>query len=168
MTIARRLLPEFDYETRTTRTLIERVPEARGEWGPHPKSMSLGQLASHITNTIRWGSATIRLAELDLSSPEAAQYAPPRFETTAALVETFDANVREAREAVEGASDADLMAVWTLRSGAHTILSMPRAAVLRSFVMNHHIHHRGQLSVYLRLLDVPLPSIYEPTADEPK
>ena len=166
MTIARSLLPEFDHEMRTTRSLLERLPEARGQWQPHPKSMTLAQLAAHVTAMIKWVNATINLTELDFSSPEAAQYAPPRFETTAALVETFDANVRAAREAIAGASDADLMAGWTLRNGEHKILSLPRVAALRSFVMNHHIHHRGQLSVYLRLLDVPLPSIYGPTADE--
>jgi uncharacterized damage-inducible protein DinB len=166
MPIAQSLLPEFDNEMRTTRNLIERIPDAQGEWKPHPKSMTLGQLAAHVAAMIKWGGATIRLTELDLASPEAAQYAPPRFETTAALVETFDANVRETREAMAGASDADLSVSWTLRHGEHKILSMQRAAALRSFVMNHHIHHRGQLSVYLRLLDVPLPSIYGPTADE--
>ena len=166
MPIAQSLLPEFDHEMRTTRRLIERIPDGRADWQPHPKSMTLGQLAAHVAAMIKWASGTIRLAELDLSSPGAAQYAPPRFETTAALVETFDANVREARADIAGASDADLMVGWTLRSGEHTILSLPRVAALRSFVMNHHIHHRGQLSVYLRLLDVPLPSIYGPTADE--
>jgi uncharacterized damage-inducible protein DinB len=166
MPIAQTLLPEFDHEMRTTRSLVERLPEARGQWQPHPKSMTLGQLAAHVTAMIKWAGATIRLTELDLSSPDAAQYAPPRFETTAALVEALDANVGAAREAIAGASDADLSVRWTLKSGEHTILSLPRAAALRSFVMNHHIHHRGQLSVYLRLLDVPLPSIYGPTADE--
>ncbi len=166
MPIAQSLLPEFDHEMRTTRALIERVPEARGGWQPHPKSMTLGQLAAHVTNMIKWGSATIELTELDLNSPAAAQYTPPRFETTGALVEAFDANVRDTHEAIAGVSDADLMVVWTLRAGDHKILSMPRVAALRTFVLNHHIHHRGQLSVYLRLLDVPLPSIYGPTADE--
>lgn len=166
MPIAQSLLTEFDHEMRTTRALIERVPEARPDWQPHPKSMTLGQLAAHVTTMIRWGSATIKLTELDLAAPEAAQYAPPRFETTAALVEAFDANVRETREAIAGASDEDLLVDWTLRSGNHEILSLPRVAALRSFMMNHHIHHRGQLSVYLRLLDVPLPAIYGPTADE--
>ena len=166
MPIAKSLLPEFDHEMRTTRKLIERIPETQGDWKPHAKSMTLGQLAAHVTAMIKWGSGTIRLTELDLNSPEAAQYAPPRFETTSALVEMFDANVRDAREAIAGASDEELMVGWTLRSGEHKILSLPRVAALRSFVMNHHIHHRGQLSVYLRLLDVPLPSIYGPTADE--
>ena len=168
MPIARSLLPEFDHETRTTRTLIERIPEGRADWKPHEKSMTLGQLAGHVTGMIKWATATIKLSELDLGLPEAAQYAPPQFETTGALVEAFDANVREARGAISGVSDADLLESWTLRNGGQIILSMPRAAALRSFVMNHHIHHRGQLSVYLRLLDVPIPSIYGPSADEGK
>ncbi len=166
MPIAKTLLPEFDHEMRTTRNLIERVPEDRADWRPHPKSMTLGQLAAHVTNIPRWAAGSIKLPELDLASPAAAEYAPPQFETTRALVEAFDANVREAREAIKGATDEDLAVVWTLRSGDQKILSFPRTVSLRSFVMNHLIHHRGQLSVYLRLLDIPLPSIYGPTADE--
>jgi uncharacterized damage-inducible protein DinB len=166
MSMAQSLLPEFDHEMRTTRALVERIPEARADWRPHPKSMTLGQLAAHLTAMIKWGSATIRLTELDIDSPAAAAYAPPRFETTAALVETFDANVRGTRDAIAGASDADLSVDWALIAGGRTVFSMPRVASLRTFVMNHHIHHRGQLSLYLRLLDVPLPSIYGPTADE--
>jgi len=168
MNISQALLPEFDHEMRTTRAVLARVPEADAGWRPHPKSMTMGQLASHVTNIVRWGAATFELPELDLASAEAARYAPPEFETTRKLVERFDANVSAARAALSAASDDDMAAVWTLRSGAHTILALPRAASFRSFVMSHLIHHRGQLSVYLRLRDVPLPPIYGPTADESK
>ena len=168
MAISKSLIPEFDHEMRTTRSLLERVPESEADWRPHPKSMTLGQLASHVSNIVRWGTATFESEGLDLASPEAARFAPPKFETTSGLVERFDASVREARAALAAAADEDFAGVWTLRSGDHTILSLPRAASYRSFVMSHLIHHRGQLSVYLRLRDVPLPSISGPTADEPK
>jgi uncharacterized damage-inducible protein DinB len=166
MPIAQALLPEFDHEMQTTRKLIERIPEARADWKPHAKSMTLGQLAAHVASMIKWATATIRLTELDMSSPEAARYLTTPFETTGALVEAFDANVREAREAIAGVSDEDLLVNWSLKNAGQTFFSVPRAAALRSFVMSHHIHHRGQLSVYLRLLDVPIPSIYGPSADE--
>ena len=168
MTIAKTLLPEFDHEMRTTRAVLARVPEADADWRPHPKSMTMGELASHVTNIVRWGGATFASEGLDLASPDAALFAPPKFETTQKLVEQFDANVAQARAALAAAADEDMGVVWTLRNGAQTILALPRAASYRSFVMSHHIHHRGQLSVYLRLRDVPLPSIYGPTADEKK
>ncbi|HEY9285297.1 MAG TPA: DinB family protein [Pyrinomonadaceae bacterium] len=166
MSIAQTLLPEFDHEMQTTRAVLARVPEADADWRPHPKSMTLGQLASHVTNIVRWGGATFELEVLDLASPDAAQFAPPKFETTEKLVERFDANVAETRAALSAAADEEMGVVWTLKSGAQTILAMPRAATYRSFMMSHLIHHRGQLSVYLRLRDVPLPPIYGPTADE--
>jgi uncharacterized damage-inducible protein DinB len=168
MTIAESLLPEFEHEMRTTRAVLERVPESQADWKPHPKSMTLGQLASHVVNIVRWGGATFEITELDVASPDAARYAPPKFETTRELVEYFDENVRAARAALSAASDSDFSVPWTLRSGDHTIFKLPRAATVRGFVLSHLIHHRGQLSVYLRLLDVPVPSIYGPSADEQK
>lgn len=163
MTIAASMLPELDNEMATTRSLLERVPEQHGEWKPHPKSMSLGRLAAHIAELVGWTNSTIHQTELDFGAPGA--YNPAQLTTTAKLLELFDANVQSARAAISGASDADLMVPWTLRNGEHVIFTMPRVAVLRAMVINHVIHHRGQLSVYLRLHDVPLPSIYGPTAD---
>jgi uncharacterized damage-inducible protein DinB len=163
MAIAESMLPEFDHEMTTTRSLLERVPEPHGQWVPHSKSMPLGRLASHIAELVGWTNSTLSQTELDFGAPGA--YNPAQFTTTAKLLELFDANVKSARAAIAGVSDADLMVPWTLRNGEHVIFTMPRIAVLRSFVMNHIIHHRGQLSVYLRLHDVPLPSIYGPTAD---
>jgi uncharacterized damage-inducible protein DinB len=165
MTIAQMLVPEFDHEMATTRTLLERVPGGVADWKPHPKSMSMGHLASHIASMPQWTPAIVREKEVDFSTPAAARFATPAFESTAKLVEMFDRNINEARMVMLGASDADLGVPWALRNGAHQIFSLPRAAVLRSFIMSHIIHHRGQLSVYLRLRDVPLPSIYGPTAD---
>lgn len=148
-----------------TRTLLERVPEDKAEWKPHPKSTGLGDLAAHIARLPSMAPNVVSLTELDMNPPGEPAFAPPRFTTTAALLATFDDHVARAREAMAGVAAGDLMVPWALKSGGHTIFTMPRIAVLRSFMMNHMIHHRGQLSVYLRLSDVPLPSIYGPTAD---
>lgn len=166
MTIAQMLLPEFDGEMASTRRMLRVVPADAAQWRPHPKSYTLGQLATHIATIPLWGRVTMERPELDLGAPESAGFAPPEFTTTEALLERFDANVRGARAALESASDAAMAEAWTLRNAAVTVFSLPRAAVFRSFVLSHLIHHRGQLSVYLRMRDVRLPSVYGPTADE--
>ena len=163
MSIAGSVLPEFDQEMATTRTMLERVPETRAEWTPHIKSRTLGQLASHIGNLPRLGLIAMEADELDLN--ETGSGITPEFDSTANLIRTFDENVRRARAAIESASDSDMMEPWTLRRAGRTVWTLPRAAVLRSFILSHMIHHRGQLSVYLRLNDVPLPSVYGPSAD---
>ena len=165
MTIAQMLVPEFDHEMATTRSLLERVPADAADWKPHTKSMSLGHLASHIASMPGWVDQILTQPELDFATPAGASLATPKFESTQALVAMFDRNVQAARSRIGSTPDADLGVSWTLRNGEHRIMSMPRVAVLRSFIMSHLIHHRGQLSVYLRLRDVPLPSIYGPTAD---
>jgi uncharacterized damage-inducible protein DinB len=156
------LLPEFDHEMTTTRKLLERVPEERLDWKPHTKSMSLGALATHLANLAGWGQVTLDQSELDLGG------APPSTPMTSRqeLLATFDRNAAATRAALVGKSDAELFAPWALKREGKTMFSMPKAAVWRSFVLNHVIHHRGQLSVYLRMHDVPLPSIYGPSADE--
>ena len=165
MAIKDALLPEFDHEMATTRRLLERVPEAEFEWKPHAKSMSLGQLAAHIANIPLWGSATLASTVFDLDALP-ADTRPQLPASRAALLEAFDAKVAAARDQLTPTTDAELMAPWTLKKGGQEVFTMPRISAIRSFVMNHLIHHRGQLSVYLRLKDVPLPSIYGPTADE--
>jgi uncharacterized damage-inducible protein DinB len=162
--IAQTLLPEFDIEMATTRRLLERVPDAKGSWKPHDKSTGLGDLAQHIATLAGFGALIVTERGRDVTT---AGMRPPRFASTKALLETFDENVRKSREAIAGATDAHLAESWALRVGDRVIFDLPRAAVLRTLLMNHIIHHRGQLSVYLRLNDVPLPSIYGPTADEP-
>lgn len=162
MSIAQALLPEFDREMATTRTLLEVVPEDAMDWKPHPKSMDLGTLANHISTLPRYGQVAATTTEFD---PRASGWKPPRLESRAELLKTFDDNVREARASVAAIPDEDMMAPFTLRNGGVEIFTLPRAAVLRTLMMNHIIHHRGQLSVYLRLRGVPLPSIYGPTAD---
>jgi uncharacterized damage-inducible protein DinB len=165
MPIAQALLPEFDHEMATTRSLLERVPEDRADFRPHPRSTALGPLAVHLANLVGLGPRIVSLTEVDMNPPGGPGFTPPQFSTTAAVLEMFDANVARAREAIAGTSDEAMMETWTLKNGGITIFAMPRAAVLRTMLMNHMIHHRGQLSVYLRLNEVPLPSIYGPTAD---
>ena len=156
------LLPEFDHEMTVTRKLLERVPEDKFEWKPHPKSMSLGQLAQHVATLPMWGLMTLSQTEIDIGHQEQLPAATARAE----LLAMFDQNVANARAAMVGKGDGEMMTPWTLKRDGHTIFSMPRASVWRSFVLSHLVHHRGQLSVYLRMQDVPLPSMYGPSADE--
>ena len=168
MPIAEMLLPEFDHEMASTRRMLEIVPADAAEWRPHPKSTKLGDLAAHIARIPMWGGYTLQHPELDLGLPENAKLAQASFTSTPELVERFDRNVSETRAALARTSDPDMGKTFTLKSAGNVIFSMPRVAVLRGFVLSHLIHHRGQLSVYLRLRDVPLPSIYGPTADAPR
>lgn len=166
MPIADALLPEFDHEAATTRKLLERVPEDKHDWRPHPKSFTLGALALHIAEMPIWANMTLTQTELDMNPPGGSGYKRPEWESREALLKFFDANVASARALVAKTSDAEFMVGWTLKNSGETLFTIPRAAVVRTWVMNHVVHHRGQLSVYLRLLDVPLPSIYGPSADE--
>ena len=159
------LLPEFDHEMAVTRKVLERVPDGQFEWKPHQKSMSLGQLAQHLATIPTWGKVAMSQAAYDLANdqrPGASGQLPTRNE----ILSLFDRNVSDARAALVGKGDGEMMAPWTLERGAHMIFSMPKASVWRSFVMNHLIHHRAQLGVYLRMHDIPLPSVYGPSADE--
>ena len=162
MAIADALLPEYDHEVATTRKVLERVPDDRFDWKPHQKSMSLGQLASHLATMLSWGTATLNASEFDVGG----DFTPPQLKTRADLLASFDKEAAATRAALASKNDAELLAPWSLKREGKTIFSMPKAAVLRSFVMNHMVHHRGQMSVYLRLNDVPVPSIYGPSADE--
>jgi uncharacterized damage-inducible protein DinB len=161
MSLADALRPEFDQEMATTRRLLERVPSDKAEWKPHPKSMALGHLAQLVSWMPGWITNTLQETRLDLQG--AAGYS---YETTTSLLEGFDANVQSAREALARATDADFAVSWSLTRGDRVLMTAPRAAVVRMHI-SHLSHHRGQLTVYLRLLDVPIPSIYGPTADEP-
>jgi uncharacterized damage-inducible protein DinB len=164
MAIRDALLPEFDHEMATTRRLLERLPESEFAWRPHAKSMALGQLAGHIANLPQWCSATLASTVFDLDSLPSPRPEPPA--TRAAVIEEFDGKVAAARNQLTATTDAEFMTPWTLKKGGQEVFTLPRISAIRSFVMNHLIHHRGQLSVYLRMKDVPLPSIYGPTADE--
>jgi uncharacterized damage-inducible protein DinB len=157
------LLPEFDIEMENTRKVLERVPVEKGTWKPHPKSPTMTWLSSHVAQLPVWAEITVNTDSLDLEVPFDRPQEPT---TTAELVAAFEKNRNAARAAIVGASDDQLMQAWTLKKGAHTLFTMPRIAVLRSFVMNHMIHHRAQLTIYLRLNDVPVPGLYGPSADE--
>jgi uncharacterized damage-inducible protein DinB len=156
------LLPEFDHEMTVTRKLLERLPEDRFDWKPHPKSYSLGQLAQHLATIPMWGAVTINESEIDVALiPPLAQ-----LRTRSDVLALFDGHVASTRAALVGKSDAELKAPWALKREGHVIFSMPKHAVWRSFVISHLIHHRAQLGVYLRMQDVPLPATYGPSADE--
>jgi len=160
MSIGKSLLPEFDQEMATTRRVLERVPGDKAQWKPHTKSFALGHLAQLVSWMPGWIAQHIGSTKLDLS-------AGPRytFEKTDTLLRGFDQNVREAREALARVQDADLMVNWSLTMGDKVLFTSTRGEMVRQTI-NHLIHHRGQLTVYLRLIDVPVPSIYGPTADE--
>jgi len=159
------LLPEFDHETASTRRVLERVPDGRFDYRPHPKSMSLGDLANHLANLLTWTTETLEKDGYDIDP--AAPPDRPVAATREGLLEIFDRARDAARASLAAASDDTMMQPWSLTSGGRNVLTMPRAAVLRSFVMNHMIHHRAQLGVYLRMNDVPVPAIYGNSADEP-
>lgn len=159
------MLPEFDHETATTRRLLECVPEAQASWKPHEKSRTLGELAAHLRDIPDWASTTLKQTEIDINPPEGRAYSPPPFQSVEALLKGFDESVTQCRAMLVRATDGEMMVSWTLKDGGRTVFSLPRVGVFRAFIMNHMIHHRGQLSVYLRLCNVPLPSIYGPTAD---
>ena len=165
MSIAQSLLPEYDHEMATTRAHLERAPYGDWAWQPHAKSMTLGALASHLVEVPSWVTPTLTRTELDLNPPGGPAYAPPTFASVAELLAAFDANVKQGRAALAATSDADFMVPWSLKSDGQALMTLPRIAVMRSFVMNHLIHHRGQFTVYLRLRDVPLPQTYGPSAD---
>jgi uncharacterized damage-inducible protein DinB len=149
----------------TTRRLLERLPDAEFAWAPHEKSMTLGRLGAHVANIPYWGSLIQETTVFELESlpPDSQRQLAT---TQSALVKEFDGKVASARAKLAAATDAELLAAWTLKKGGQEMFTMPRISALRSFVMNHIIHHRGQLSVYLRLRNVPVPPIYGPTADE--
>jgi len=166
MSIADALLPEFDHETATTRKLIERMPSDKHDWRPHAKSFTLSALCLHIAEMPLWAVMALQQTELDLNPPGGSSYKRPDWESKEALLKFFDDNAATARALIAKASDAEFMVGWTLKNAGQDIFTIPRVAVVRTWVMNHIVHHRGQLSLYLRLLDVPVPSIYGPTADE--
>jgi uncharacterized damage-inducible protein DinB len=166
MSIADTLVPEFDREMAITRRTLDRVPDARFAWKPHAKSTTIGGLATHLANLPNWARYTLAADTFDMAPPGQEPLRIPEAASTADVLDAFDSNVAAARAALAVASDEHMRATWTLLKAGEVVLAMPRAASIRSFVLNHMIHHRGQLSVYLRLVDVAVPSIYGPSADE--
>jgi uncharacterized damage-inducible protein DinB len=161
--LARAFANELRQEAETTRKVLERVVEEKFHWKPHEKSMTMGRLAGHIVEMIGWTEYVFKSNELDFSK---GNYKPFEPKTSAELLDSFNKNLQTALDALEKASDEEMAKTWTLRNGEIVLLSMPKAQVLRSVIFNHVVHHRGQLSVYLRLNDITVPSIYGPSADE--
>jgi uncharacterized damage-inducible protein DinB len=166
MGLSEMLLPEFDQEMGNTRKVLERLPDDKWSWKPHPKSWALGGLATHLANLPNWIGYTVDQDSLDIAPVGQPAYQEPEAPNRKAALERFDTNVKAGRAKIAGASDQTLLGNWTLLAGGKSVFTLPKIAVLRSFVMNHIIHHRAQMGVYLRLNDVPVPSIYGPSADE--
>jgi uncharacterized damage-inducible protein DinB len=164
MDLVEPIVAEFQQEAKTTRKLLERVPLDALGWKPHEKSMTMERLATHITELFGWPRTILTTDELDFSKID---HTPPKVKAISDLLKLFDMNVTDALNLLKAQSDKQLLQSWKLSSGEKVFFEMPRLAVLRSMVLNHSIHHRGQLSVYLRLKNLPVPSIYGPSADEP-
>jgi len=163
MSINQGLLGEFDHEMAGTRKTLERVPEDKFDWAPHKKSTPMGKLALHLAMLPGWVKETMTLDSLDIGGAQA----PPTPKTRKEILDLFDKNVSVGRGILQNATDdAQFFKPWSLMNGGKTLMTMPKIAVLRSFVFSHTVHHRAQLGVYLRLNDVPVPSIYGPSADE--
>lgn len=166
MTIGTNLLPEFDNEMAGTRKVIERVPDAKLAWKIHDKSNTIGWVASHLANLPSWATMTIETDSLDVMPKDGEPFKEPSLESIDEIVAAFDQNVARARKLLESVSDEELHKPWSLLKTGETIFTMPKIAVLRTWVMNHIIHHRAHLCVYLRVNDIPVPALYGPSADE--
>lgn len=163
MSLKDALIGELQYEAIATRKCLERIPENTFDWKPHEKSMSMSALASHIAEMVGWVKDTVETPELDFAAMDHKPFAP---KTTAELVEFLDKNLAASLEALKNTSDEAMMQNWKMRNGEQVYFDMPRVQVLRGFILKHLVHHRGQLSVYLRLQNIPVPEIYGPSADE--
>jgi uncharacterized damage-inducible protein DinB len=167
MSIAESLLPEFDQETANTRKMLERVPEEKFDWRPHPKSGTLGWLAGHLSEMGQWAVLILQGESFDVAPKNGPAYQPPApSKTRAQLLERFDQTTAAARQAIAQATDQQMRDPWSVLRTGQEVFRMPRIGVLRTMILNHMIHHRGQLSVYLRLNDIPVPGPYGPSADE--
>ncbi|HEX6370214.1 MAG TPA: hypothetical protein VF006_14945 [Longimicrobium sp.] len=166
MPVAEMLLPEWDVEMATTRRVLQRVPSDRGEWKPHPKSFCMAHLAQLVARMPGWAAMMMKTTELDVAPREGGPAQPYSIETTETLLAEFDRNAAEGRAAIAAASDADFDVPWTMKAGGVAVDTRSRYHMLRTAMLNHLVHHRAQLGVYLRLVELPVPSMYGPSADE--
>jgi uncharacterized damage-inducible protein DinB len=166
MAMNQMFLGELKHEAATTRKMLERVPEGKNDWKPHPKSMPLGRLAGHVAEMLGWGVVTLKQSSIDIAPVSGPRIEATTMQSRQQLLEVFESGLSSMKEALGGASDEVLMLPWSLVMGGKTVWTMPRVQVLRSMVFNHLVHHRAQLGVYLRMNDVALPSSYGPSADE--
>lgn len=166
MSISESLLPEFDHEMANTRKVLERIPDDKLDWKAHEKSNTIGWVGMHLAEIPGWIDFTLNKDSFDVAPPGGEPYRTPKATSRKAILDVFDKNVATGRAALATAQDQQLFQPWSLLSGGQTLFSMPRIAVLRSFVLNHSIHHRAHLCVYLRLNNVPVPGLYGPSADD--
>jgi uncharacterized damage-inducible protein DinB len=167
MRIGQAMIPEFDMEMAGTRKVLERIPDEKLDWKIHDRSNTIGWVANHLADVPRWVDMTISHDSLDVEPVEGEKYKSPTEQTVAAILALFDKNVAQARPLLETVEDATLHEPWNLLKKGEEIMTLPRLAVLRSWVLNHSIHHRGHLCVYLRVNDIPVPGLYGPSADDP-
>lgn len=167
MAIKDAFLEELEQEAPLTRRYLERVPEDKLLWKPHQKSMTLGRLANHIAELPNWGELILTQDEFDIAPSGEESYEVSQADNVKDILAIYDANLERLRERLDATADDAFMQTWTLKNGGQEVFSAPRAGVTRSSVFNHIVHHRAQLSVYLRMNDVPLPASYGPSADEP-
>jgi len=166
MSYAESLLPEFDQEMANTRKVLERIPDDKLDWKPHPKSNTIGWNANHIADIPNWTVLALTRPSLDIAPVDGPKYEFPSLRSRQSILDLFDRNVAAARQAISEVKDEDLGCIWELSQAGQVFLTMPRPAVVRGFVLNHLIHHRAHLCVYLRLNDIPVPGMYGPSGDD--
>jgi uncharacterized damage-inducible protein DinB len=166
MSYADTILPEFDQEMANTRKVLERIPDDKLDWQPHPRSHTIGWNANHVADMPNWVVVTLTQPSLDIAPVSGEPYVTPKLTSRAEILDLFDRNVAAARKAISEVNDAEMGDSWSLLSGGNPIFTMPRSAMVRSFILNHIIHHRAHLCVYLRLNDIPVPGMYGPSGDE--
>lgn len=166
MSIAQSILPEFDHEMASTRKVLERVPDNKLQWKAHEKSNTIGWVACHLAEIPGWVEGTLTADQWDIHPEGGEPYQSPQLDRTQAILELFDANVKAARDRIAATADEEFGKSWSLLMGAQTLFTIPKIGVIRTWVLNHTIHHRAHLCVYLRLNDIPVPAIYGPSGDE--
>jgi uncharacterized damage-inducible protein DinB len=166
MSYAETLLPEFDQEMASTRKVLERIPDEKLDWQPHPKSHTIGWNANHVADILNWLVMVLSTPSMDVAPVGGEPYAIPKLGSRREILELFDRNVEAARKAISEAKDVDMGSPWLLSRAGHPIFTRPRSAVVRGMILNHLIHHRAHLIVYLRLNDIPVPGMYGPSGDE--
>lgn len=167
MSYAESILPEFDQEMANTRKVLERIPADKFDWKAHPKSNTIGWNANHLAEIPGWAEGTLKQSAWDIAPVDGEPYRSPKLSSTPEILDLFDRNVASARRALEAVTDEEMGAEWSLLKAGTPLMTMPRVAVIRNFVLNHTIHHRAHLCVYLRLNDIPVPGLYGPSGDDP-
>jgi len=159
-------LPELEHEMAGTRKVIERIPNDKLDWKAHPKSNSIGWVGSHLVETLGWTKGILEEDFMEMAPADGEPYQPPTFDSKEAMLEQFDRDLEDAKQAIAATSDEEFAKPWSLLQAGEALLTMPKAAVIRTWVLNHSIHHRSHLCVYLRLNDIPVPALYGPSGDE--